>query len=68
MSKFVIESRPETLYIRLPTYTEGMKPARQVVLSMLWKDKYEGPYIVFDVDAAGVVIGVEIVGDDDDGD
>ena len=68
MGKFIIESRTGALYIKLPVSADP-KPVRQVILSTMWQGQYDGPYIVFDVDASDRIIGIEIVSDEDvDGD
>ncbi|WP_394849510.1 DUF2283 domain-containing protein [Pendulispora brunnea] len=56
---------PTTAYLRLPTYPDTAvgASARTVTLPDLM-GAYQGPYVVFDFDKDGVLIGIEIVGDD----
>ena len=70
ISKFVFEvTGATTAYLRLPTCPEKLRGARSVTLSNLM-GAYEGPYVVFDFDQEGILVGIEIVGDDpeEDGD
>jgi hypothetical protein len=53
-----------TAYLRLPTHPGEIRNARSVPLVNIMGN-YDGPYVVFDFDSAGTLIGIEVVGDDD---
>jgi uncharacterized protein YuzE len=53
-----------TAYLKLPTHPEVLRNAKSVTLVDLL-GAYKGPYVVFDFDSDGVLVGIEIVGDDD---
>ncbi len=53
-----------TAYLKLPTHPEILRHAKNVTLVDLL-GAYIGPYVVFDFDSGGVVVGIEIVGDDE---
>lgn len=56
---------PTTAYLKLPTHPGVLHHAKNVTLvDRLGADK--GPYVVFDFDADGVLVGIEIVGEDED--
>lgn len=54
-----------TAYLKLPTHPGVLRNAKNVTLVDLMGD-YKGPYVVFDFDMDGVLVGIEIVGDDED--
>ena len=57
-----------TAYLRLPTHPGQLRGARSVPLVHVM-GAYKGPYVVFDFDQSGTLVGIEIVGDDaEDGD
>jgi hypothetical protein len=66
LGKFELEiTGPTTAYLKLPTHPGTLKGARTVTLVDLI-GAYQGPYVVFDFDQQGVLVGIEIVGDDED--
>lgn len=52
-----------TAYLRLPTHPGQLRGARSVPLVQVMGE-YKGPYVVFDFDQSGTLVGIEIVGDD----
>lgn len=52
-----------TAYLRLPSHPGELRGARSVPLVNVM-GAYDGPYIVFDFDESGTMVGVEIVGED----
>jgi hypothetical protein len=54
-----------TAYLRLPTHPGTLRGARSLPLTNLL-GAYDGPYVVLDFDEAGVLVGIEIVGDDEE--
>jgi len=54
---------PTTAYLKLPTHPGTLRNPRNVTLVDLM-GAYKGPYVVFDFDSNGVLVGIEIVGDD----
>lgn len=63
MATFELElTGPTTAYLRLPTHPGKLRGARSVPLVDLL-GAYEGPYVVLDF-KDGVLVGIEIVGDD----
>jgi hypothetical protein len=54
-----------TAYLRLPTHPGELRGARSVPLVDVM-GKYNGPYVVLDFDKDGMLVGIEVVGDDDD--
>lgn len=56
-----------TAYLRLPTHPGELRKARSVPLVSLM-GAYDGPYVVFDFDAMGTLVGIEIVGEDEEED
>jgi hypothetical protein len=54
-----------TAYLRLPTHPGVLRGARTVPLVDLM-GAYKGPYVVLDFDSEGVLVGIEIIGDDPD--
>jgi hypothetical protein len=52
-----------TAYLRLPTHPGELRGARSVPLVKVM-GAYKGPYIAFDFDKAGTLVGIEIVGED----
>lgn len=66
--KFSLEiTGKTTAYLTLPTREGTLKGGRTVTLVDLM-GAYKGPYVVLDFDARDVLVGIEIVGDDDDDD
>lgn len=55
---------PTTAYLKLPTHPGVLRNAKNVTLVDLL-GAYKGPYVVFDFDSNGVLVGIEIVGDDE---
>ncbi|MBK9262207.1 MAG: DUF2283 domain-containing protein [Polyangiaceae bacterium] len=55
---------PTTAYLKLPTHPGVLRNAKNVTLVDLM-GAYKGPYVVFDFDTDGVLVGIEIVGDDE---
>ncbi|MEZ4300254.1 MAG: hypothetical protein R3B70_35230 [Polyangiaceae bacterium] len=67
LGKFVLDiTGPTTAYLKLPTYPDALKFARSVPLNDLI-GAYDGPYVVFDFDQQGTLVGIEVVGDDEVG-
>jgi hypothetical protein len=63
--KFELEiTGPTTACLKLPTHPGLLRNANNVTLVDLL-GAYKGPYVVFDFDADGVLVGIEIVGDDE---
>lgn len=56
-----------TAYLRLPSHPGELRGARSVPLVSVM-GAYNGPYIVFDFDKSGAMVGIEIVGEDSDED
>lgn len=56
-----------TAYLRLPSHPGELRGARSVPLVSVM-GAYNGPYIVFDFDNSGAMVGIEIVGEDSDED
>jgi len=68
LDKFELEiTGPTTAYLKLPTHPGVLKGARTVTLVDLI-GAYHGPYVVFDFDQQGVLVGIEVVGKDEDED
>jgi hypothetical protein len=68
INKFELEiTGPTTAYLKLPTHPEALRNARSVPLSKIM-GAYKGPYVVLDFDTDGVLVGIEVVGDDVDED
>jgi len=66
LGKFELEiTGPTTAYLKLPTHPGVLKGARTVSLVDLI-GAYQGPYVVFDFDQQGVLVGIEVVGEDED--
>jgi hypothetical protein len=66
LDKFELEiTGPTTAYLKLPTHPGVLKGARTVTLVDLI-GAYQGPYVVFDFDQQGVLVGIEVVGEDED--
>jgi hypothetical protein len=66
LHKFELEiTGPTTAYLKLPTHPGTLRSARTVTLVDLI-GAYKGPYVVFDFDQQGVLVGIEIVGEDED--
>lgn len=66
IGKFEFETTGKTTaYLRLPNHPGILKGARSVPLVDIM-GAYDGPYIVFDFDPKGSLVGIEIVGDDVD--
>ena len=64
IGKFELEiTGKTTAYLRLPTHPEQLRSARSVPLVQVM-GAYKGPYVVFDFDESGTLVGIEIVGDD----
>ena len=64
IGKFELEiTGKTTAYLRLPTCPEQLRSARSVPLADVM-GAYKGPYVVFDFDQSGTLVGIEIVGDD----
>jgi hypothetical protein len=53
-----------TAYLRLPTHPGILRAARSVPLVSVI-GAYSGPYVVFDFDGEGVLVGIEVVGEDE---
>ncbi len=53
-----------TAYLKLPTYPEVPRASARTVTLADLMGAYQGPYVVFDFDKDGVLIGIEVVGDD----
>ncbi|MBK8252692.1 MAG: hypothetical protein IPK82_08495 [Polyangiaceae bacterium] len=63
-NRFELEvTGPTTCYLKLPGYPDDFKSARCIPLTDLLGN-YAGPYVVFDFDASGTLVGIEVVGDD----
>jgi hypothetical protein len=60
-----LKGLPTTAYLKLPTHPGTLKGARTVTLVDLI-GAYQEPYVVFDFDQQGVLVGIEIVGKDED--
>jgi hypothetical protein len=58
---------PTTAYLKLPTYSAATRHTTTVTLADLL-GAYKGPYVVFDFDPDGVLVGIEIDDDDEDED
>jgi len=56
-----------TAYLKLPTHPGTITKVRNVPLTDLL-GAYKGPYVVLDFDLDGLLIGIEIVGDDEPSD
>jgi hypothetical protein len=68
IEKFELElTGATTAYLRLPTHPGVLREARTVPLVDLM-GAYKGPYVVLDFDSEGVLVGIEVVGDDPDDD
>jgi hypothetical protein len=66
LDKFELEiTGRTTAYLKLPTHPGVLKGARSVPLVNLI-GAYQGPYVVFDFDQQGVLVGIEIVGKDEE--
>ncbi|AUX40982.1 uncharacterized protein SOCE26_023840 [Sorangium cellulosum] len=66
LEKFELEiTGPRTAYLKLPTHPGVLKGARSIPLVNLL-GAYQGPYVVFDFDQQGVLVGIEIVGEDEE--
>jgi hypothetical protein len=64
--KFELElTGATTAYLRLPTHPGVLRGARTVPLVDLM-GAYKGPYVVLDFDPEGVLVGIEVIGDDPD--
>ncbi|HSN87466.1 MAG TPA: hypothetical protein VL025_11945 [Thermoanaerobaculia bacterium] len=64
IGKFVFEETgPGTAYLKLPTHPGELRGARAVPLVDVI-GKYAGPYVVFDFDQAGILVGIEIISED----
>lgn len=57
------ETGTTTAYLKLPTHPGVLRNARSVPLVNIM-GAYKGPYVVFDFDTEGTLVGIEIVGDD----
>jgi hypothetical protein len=70
IGKFELDITGETTaYLRLPVHPGQLRAARSVPPVQVM-GAYKGPYVVFDFDQSGTLVGIEIVGDDaeeDDG-
>ena len=53
---------PAVAYLRLPTHPGGRPELSKSVRLVDLLGRYEGPDIVLDFDASGVLVGIEIVG------
>jgi hypothetical protein len=58
---------PTTAYLKLPTYSEDSKRLHTVTLVDLL-GAYRGPYVVFDFDDHGVLVGIELIDESEDDD
>lgn len=68
IDKFELEvTGKTTAYLRLPSHPGKLRTARSVPLVQVM-GPYNGPYVVFDFDEAGILVGIEIVGDDEEDD
>jgi len=68
IGKFDFEvTGPTTAYLRLPTHPGELRGARSVPLVTIM-GAYKGPYVVFDFDPDGTLVGIEIIGDDPEDD
>lgn len=56
---------PTTAYLKLPTHPGILRNAKNITLVDLL-GAYKGPHVVFDFGTDGVLVGIEIVGDDED--
>ena len=56
---------PTTAYLKLPTHPGELRGARSVTLADVM-GAYKGPYVVFDFDANDVLVGIEIIVEDED--
>lgn len=64
-TKFELQiTGPTTAYLKLPTHPGVLRNAKNVTLVDLM-GAYKGPYVAFDFDTEGVLVGIEIVGDDE---
>lgn len=64
--KFELElTGATTAYLRLPTHPGVLRGARSVPLVDIM-GAYKGPYLVLDFDSEGVLVGIEVIGDDPD--
>ncbi len=64
-NKFELQiTGPTTAYLKLPTHPGLLRNAKNVTLLDLL-GAYKGPYVVFDFDSDGILVGIEIVGDDE---
>ena len=54
-----------TAYLKLPTHPGVLRHAKNVTLVDLL-GAYRGPYVVFDFDSNDVLVGIEIIGEDED--
>jgi Protein of unknown function (DUF2283) len=63
--KFELEiTGKTTAYLKLPTHPGTVEQVRNVSLVDVM-GAYKGPYVVMDFSLDGVLIGIEVVGDDD---
>lgn len=53
---------PNVAYLRLPTHQGDMAKVSRSVRVEDVLGKYEGPDVVLDFDASGVLVGIEVVG------
>jgi hypothetical protein len=64
IGKYELEvTGPTTAYLRLPTHPGTLRNASSVPLVKVM-GAYKGPYVVFDFDNDGVLVGIEVIGDD----
>lgn len=52
---------PDVAYLRLPTHPGGRPKMSKSVRLVDVLGKYDGPEVVLDFDARGVLVGIEIV-------
>lgn len=68
INKFELEVTGKTsAYLRLPTHPGRLRSARSVPLVQVM-GPYNGPYVVFDFDESGTLVGIEVVGEDEEDD
>jgi hypothetical protein len=53
---------PDVAYLRLPTHLSGQTKLSRSVRLVDVLGQYQGPDVVLDFDARGVLVGIEIVG------
>lgn len=68
LGRFVFEETGRgTVYLKLPTHPGELRGARTLPLSDVIR-AYKGPYVVFDFDQDNVLVGIEVIAEDDEED